>query len=86
MDLPHWQLDNIYPSLESQELKDSIVELEDRLEQKYNKLLASTGLTDAKTLAEDFDIDIEDKTFWQSSLKIAEARAQEYIKLVDKYY
>ncbi|HHO55711.1 MAG TPA: oligoendopeptidase F, partial [Trueperaceae bacterium] len=54
--------------------------------EKYNKLLASTGLADAKTLAKDFDIDIEDKKFWQSSLKIAEARAQEYIKLVDKYY
>ncbi len=53
---------------------------------RYNKLLASTGLADAKTLAKDFGIDIEDKEFWKSSLRIAQARAQEYIKLVDKYY
>lgn len=55
-------------------------------QERYNKLLASTGLADAKTLAKGFAIDIEDKKFWQSSLKIAEARVEEFINLVDKYY
>jgi len=53
---------------------------------RYNKLLASTGMADAKTLAKDFGIDIEDKEFWKSSLEIASARAKEYIKLVEIYY
>ena len=52
---------------------------------RYNKLLASTGMADAKTLAESFGIDIEDKAFWKASLSIAEARVIDYERLVETF-
>ena len=51
---------------------------------RYDKLLASTGLADAKTLASDFGIDIEDEAFWQGSLDIARERIDDYERLVAK--
>lgn len=54
-------------------------------QQRYNELLASTGMADARTLAQQFGIDIEDKAFWQASLGIAEARVEEYERLVEQF-
>ncbi len=50
--------------------------------EKYNNLLASTGLANAAELAKQFDIDIEDTDFWRKSLEIPKTRIAEYIKLV----
>ncbi len=52
---------------------------------RYNELLASTGMADAKTLGEQFGIDIEDKAFWKASLSIAEARVAEYERLIERF-
>lgn len=49
---------------------------------RYNKLLASTGMHDAKTLARHFGIDIEDKAFWKQGLSLVETRVSDYEKLV----
>lgn len=49
--------------------------------QRYEKLLASTGSADAKTLAQEFGIDIEDVAFWRSSLAVSKARIDEFVQL-----
>ena len=50
---------------------------------RYDELLASTGMSDAASLAKGFGIDIEDPEFWRSSLKIAEARVETFERLVE---
>lgn len=50
--------------------------------QRYEQLLASTGSADAKTLAQEFGIDIEDVAFWRSSLAVSKARIDEFGQLV----
>lgn len=57
----------------------------DGFQERYNTLLSSTGMADAKTLANNFGINIEDKSFWKNSLSIAEARVLEYEKLVEAF-
>lgn len=52
--------------------------------QRYDRLLASTGNADAKTLAKDFAIDIEDIAFWRSSLAVAKARGETFAQLVSQ--
>ena len=47
-------------------------------ESRYDELLASTGLSDAKTLAESFGIDIESAAFWQSSLAVAAEQVAQF--------
>ena len=49
--------------------------------QRYDRLLSSSGLADAKTLASDFGIDIESVDFWRRSLSIIEARVREFENL-----
>ena len=53
--------------------------------ERYNELLASTGMDKAAPLAKSFGIDIEDADFWRESLKIAAERVEQYEALVDKY-
>ena len=53
--------------------------------ERYNELLASTGMADAAPLAKGFGIDIESTDFWRESLKITAARVDQYEALVDKY-
>ena len=53
--------------------------------ERYNELLASTGMDNAAPLAKSFGIDIEDADFWRESLKIAAERVEQYEALVDKY-
>jgi pepF/M3 family oligoendopeptidase len=50
--------------------------------QRYDRLLASSGVADAKTLAGDFGIDIEDVQFWRQSLSILTPRVEEFEVLV----
>lgn len=52
---------------------------------RYDALLASTGMADAGALAADFGIDLEDRAFWEGSLKVAEARVREYEALVARF-
>ena len=49
--------------------------------EKYNNLLAKTGMDDAADLAKNFGIDIEDIGFWRQSLEIPKARIAEYVSL-----
>ncbi len=49
---------------------------------RYDELLASTGLSDAATLARGFGIDIETPGFWLESLSVAQEQAAEYERLV----
>ena len=55
----------------------------ENFQDKYNDLLSSTGMADAKTLAQRFGIDIEDKAFWESSLEVAKSRIEAYEQLVE---
>ncbi len=50
--------------------------------ERYNKLLSSTGMADASTLAKEFGIDIESVDFWRGSLGVATGRVLEFEKLV----
>jgi oligoendopeptidase F len=47
----------------------------------YRDLLASTGLGDAATLAQRFNINIRDKKFWADSLAVIGQQIDEYVKL-----
>ncbi|MGL4609765.1 MAG: M3 family oligoendopeptidase [Trueperaceae bacterium] len=53
-------------------------------QKRYDTLLSSTGLADARTLAKDFGIDIESQAFWQGSLNVAAGRVLEFERLVNK--
>lgn len=57
--------------------------LEDRdvFRQRYDELLASTGIAAAADLAERFDIDIEDPAFWRESLSVVEKRVAAFEEL-----
>jgi pepF/M3 family oligoendopeptidase len=48
---------------------------------RYDTLLSSSGLADAKILAQEFGIDIESVDFWRSSLRVLDARVSEFEKL-----
>lgn len=50
----------------------------------YEQLLSETGMASAKDLAARFDIDIEEKSFWQRSLAIPCARVEAYEAAVAK--
>lgn len=50
--------------------------------ERYDKLLSSTGMADARTLAKDFGIDIENVDFWRGSLSVAANRVLEFENLV----
>lgn len=53
--------------------------------ERYDALLAATGMEDANTLAARFGIDLESGAFWEASLKVAEARVREYEALVARF-
>jgi oligoendopeptidase F len=52
-------------------------------QKRYDRLLSSSGLADAKTLAQEFGMDIESVDFWRSSLSLLEARVTEFERLVN---
>lgn len=49
---------------------------------RYDQLLSSTGLADARTLAQNFGIDITSQAFWESSLYVIRGQIEEYEKTV----
>ncbi|WP_135228068.1 M3 family oligoendopeptidase [Deinococcus fonticola] len=49
---------------------------------RYDQLLSSTGLADARTLAAQFGIDITKGDFWEGSLNVIKAQIDEYEKTV----
>lgn len=49
---------------------------------RYDDLLASTGLADARTLAQRFGIDLHAPNFWEGSLNVIRAQIDEYVKTV----
>jgi len=51
---------------------------------EYKDLLSSTGMNKAVDLAKRFNIDIQDKAFWEGSLRIVAQRVQRYKELVTK--
>jgi len=53
-------------------------------QERYEKLLASTGMAPAADLAREFGIDIEDVEFWRGSLAIYEDRVRQYEELVEQ--
>jgi oligoendopeptidase F len=48
----------------------------------YDELLASTGLADAATLAQRFNIDIRAIDFWRASLSIVRADIDRFEQLI----
>jgi len=52
--------------------------------ERYDGLLARTGMADAASLAGDFGIDIHDPGFWRSSLAVARERVERYETLVGR--
>ncbi len=56
----------------------------DRFRSRYDDLLSSTGLSDATTLAARFDIDIEDRAFWERSLDVVRARIEDFCSLAEQ--
>ncbi len=52
--------------------------------ERYDGLLASTGMADAAALANEFGIDIHDARFWRSSLAVARERVERYETLVGR--
>lgn len=49
---------------------------------KYDDLLASTGLGDARSLAQRFGIDLHAPDFWEGSLNVIRAQIDEYVRTV----
>lgn len=54
----------------------------DGFKERYDELLASTGMADAATLARGFGIDIEDEAFWRTSLDVVAQRVVAFEELV----
>ena len=52
--------------------------------ERYDELLASTGMADARILASSFGIDIESPDFWRDSLSIPLRRVDEFEQLVER--
>lgn len=52
--------------------------------ERYDELLAGTGMADAAALANDFDIDIRDPAFWRSSLAVARERVERFETLLGR--
>lgn len=51
--------------------------------QRYDQLLASTGMADVATLGHGFGIDVEDPAFWVQALQVADRRVKDYESLID---
>lgn len=52
--------------------------------ERYDELLASTGMDDAASLARRFGIDIEDVAFWRASLDVVERRVTMFQELTER--
>lgn len=50
--------------------------------QQYDDFLSSTGMADARTLTQRFDVDITTVDFWKSSLDVIREQIQEFENLV----
>jgi oligoendopeptidase F len=53
-------------------------------QERYERLLASTGMAEAADLGRQFGIDIEDVEFWRGSLAIFSGRVADYEALVER--
>ncbi|MBV9468177.1 MAG: hypothetical protein JOZ57_02895, partial [Abitibacteriaceae bacterium] len=53
----------------------------DSFRQEYDDFLSSTGLADAKTLAQRFDVDITGTAFWKSSLDVIRQQIADFEEL-----
>jgi oligoendopeptidase F len=53
-------------------------------QERYERLLASTGMADAGTLGRQFGIDIEDVEFWRASLSVFSERVRDFESLVER--
>lgn len=53
----------------------------DGFHQRYDELLATSGMADAATLGEGFGIDIRSPDFWRNSLVVLQERVEEYERL-----
>ncbi len=56
----------------------------ERFRTSYDDLLSSTGLADATALGARFDIDIEDREFWERSLAVIVARIDDFCALAEQ--
>ncbi|GAA5503253.1 oligoendopeptidase F, plasmid [Deinococcus xinjiangensis] len=50
----------------------------EEFQRRYDELLSSTGLADARTLAQGFGIDLHAPDFWEGSLNLIRAQIDEY--------
>jgi oligoendopeptidase F len=50
----------------------------------YDALLSQTGMADAATLAQRFDIDVRTPDFWKDSLEIIRQNVDRFVALVDE--
>ena len=57
----------------------------DSFPERYDAFLASTGMADAKSLAAEFGIDIEDPAFWAGGLDIVEDRVEAFESLAKEH-
>jgi pepF/M3 family oligoendopeptidase len=55
----------------------------EQFKDRYDRLLSSTGLASAATLARDFDIDIQDTAFWAESLSVIRADINRFSAIVE---
>ena len=55
----------------------------DAFRERYDELLASTGMADAASLARGFGIDIEDEAFWRASLDVVAERVAAFASLAE---
>lgn len=53
----------------------------EEFQRRYDELLSSTGLADARTLAQGFGIDLHAPDFWEGSLNLIRAQIDEYERL-----
>lgn len=54
-------------------------------QERYERLLASTGMAEAAVLGQRFGIDIEDVEFWRGSLSVFAERVADYETLVERF-
>lgn len=56
----------------------------DGFKAEYDTLLSQTGMADAATLAQRFDIDVQTPAFWEASLEIIRRNIDRFVALVDQ--
>ncbi len=58
----------------------------EQFQERYDRLLSSTGLASAATLAAEFGIDIQDSKFWAESLGIIRADIDRFSTIVESHH